>query len=159
MLKFFYTGNYIEPAYGGGEIRFEIRAAIMTYILADKYDVPALMGLAKRKFEFSLNLGLAEEDYLRIVSDVYTLPIPTNVLKAIAIEHVRRRFRGMLQGPKSDLVRCTVLEIPEFALDIILAFVNTPLRGRCSSCGPDQVAEALQARCVKCGKGGISLTD
>ncbi|KAH6692789.1 hypothetical protein BKA61DRAFT_499615, partial [Leptodontidium sp. MPI-SDFR-AT-0119] len=156
---FFYTSNYIEPANESGEIRFEIRTAIIIYILADKYDVPALMELAERRFKFSLSLGLTEEDYLSAVSDVYTLPVPTNALKAITVEHARRRFRGMLQGPKSDLVQTALLQIPEFALDIILVFVNTPLRGRCSSCGPDQIAEALQARCVKCGKGGISLTD
>ena len=159
MLKFFYTGNYNEPANESGGIRFEIRTAVIIYILADKYDIPALMELAERRFKFSLSLGLSEEDYLSAVSDVYTLPVPTNALKAIIIEHTRRRFRGMLQGPKSDLVQTTVLQIPEFALDIILVFINTPLRGRCSSCGPDQSAEALQARCVKCGKGGISLED
>ncbi|KAH7317252.1 BTB/POZ protein [Rhexocercosporidium sp. MPI-PUGE-AT-0058] len=43
MLKFFCTGNYIEPAKKSGEIRLEIRSAIATYIIADKYDVPALM--------------------------------------------------------------------------------------------------------------------
>lgn len=159
MLKFFYTGKYIEPANESGEIRFEIRTAIIIYILADKYDVPALMELAESRFKFSLNLPLTEEDYLSAVSDVYTLPVPTNALKAITVEHARRRFRGMLQGSKSDLVQTALQQIPDFAVDIILVFVNTPLRGRCSACGPDQIAEALQARCVKCGKGGISLTD
>ncbi|KAH7403063.1 BTB/POZ protein [Cadophora sp. MPI-SDFR-AT-0126] len=159
MLRFFYTGKYIEPANESGEIRFEIRIAILIYILADKYDVSALMDLAEKSFKRLLSVSLTEEDYLSAVSDVYTLPLPTNALKAITVEHARRKFRGMLQGSKSDLVQNALLQIPEFAVDVILVFVNTPLRGRCYSCGPDQTAEALQARCVKCGKGGISLTD
>lgn len=158
MLKFFYTGKYNEPANKSGELRFEIRFQALTYILADKYDVPTLMELAEKKFEFSLSLGLSGEDYLSIISDIYTLPALTSALKAIAIEYARIRFREMLQGPKSDLLQDTILHVPEFALDILLVFVNTPVRGRCYSCGPNQTAEVLQARCVKCGKGGISLT-
>ena len=157
-MRFFYTGKYNEVANRNGELRFEIRIQVLTYNLADKFDVPALIELAEKKFEFALNLGLTEEDYFSIISDIYTLPAPTNALKSIAIEYARSHFANMLQGPKSDLLQAAVRRIPEFALDVLLVFINAPLRGYCSSCGPNQTAEALQARCVKCGKGGLSLT-
>jgi len=58
-----------------------------------------------------------------------------------------------------DKRRATLQDVPEFAFDVLQLFVNAPLRGRCFSCGPNQSAKALQARCLNCGKGGISLTN
>ncbi|CZT10219.1 uncharacterized protein RAG0_14755 [Rhynchosporium agropyri] len=95
MLRFFYVGSYIAPASNSGEIRFNMQSAIMIYILADKYEVPALMELAWSSFTLLLGLPLTEEDYLSAVPDVYTSPVPTNALKAITVEHARRRFRGI----------------------------------------------------------------
>jgi hypothetical protein len=157
MLKFFYTGNYTDPIVESGEIHIEIRNAIRVYILADKYDVPILLKLAEKNFKLWLDLAFSHVDCLAAISDVYTLPGPTSVLKAATAECVRKKLKGMLQGSDADLVKTTLLQIPEFALDMLLEFVNYPIRGRCSNCGPDQAAEALQARCLKCGKGGVSF--
>ena len=63
----------------------------------------------------------------------------------------------MMQSPDLEMLRATLQDVPEFAFDVLQLFVNAPLTGRCYSCGPNQAAEALQARCIKCGKGGISL--
>ena len=56
------------------------------------------------------------------------------------------------------ITRATMLDVPEFAFDVLRLFAKAPLIGHCHFCGPNQSAEALQARCIKCGRGGISLT-
>jgi hypothetical protein len=63
-----------------------------------------------------------------------------------------------MQSPALDILRITLQDVPEFAFDVLQSFVNAPLRGRCSFCGPNQNAEAIQIRCKRCGKGGFSLT-
>ena len=73
-------------------------------ILADKYDLQALMELAEKRFKSSLSLGLTEEDYR-----VYTSPVPINGLKAINVAHARRRFWGTLQVQKSSDVFSTII--------------------------------------------------
>lgn len=158
MLKYFYTGKYNEPLDESEELHLKLQVQVLTYNLADKYDVPTLMGLAEKRFKASLGAGPTTEEYLSVVADVYTIPTPTNALRAIAVEYARKEFRNMMQGPDVELLRATLQDVPEFAFDLLQLFANAPLTGHCHNCGPNQPAEALQARCIKCGKGGISLT-
>jgi hypothetical protein len=159
MLKYFYTGKYNEPINEIKELRPKLQVQVLTYNLADKYDVPALIGLAGKRFKSTLNEGPIPEEYLSVVSDVYTILTSTNALRAIAAEYARAKFRDMMQSADPEILRATLQDIPEFAFDILQLFANSPLTGHCHSCGPNQSAEALQARCIKCGKGGISLTN
>jgi Zn finger protein HypA/HybF involved in hydrogenase expression len=72
------------------------------------------------------------------------------------------KFRDMMQSADLEILRSTLQDVPEFAFDVLQAFANfadAPLRGHCHSCGPNQIAETLQARCTTCGKRGISLTN
>ncbi|KAF8856918.1 hypothetical protein BDZ45DRAFT_653565 [Acephala macrosclerotiorum] len=156
MLKYFYTGKYNEPINESKELRLQLQAQVLTYNLADKYDVPTLMGLAEKRFKSTLGGGSTPEEYLSVVSDVYTISTPTKALQAIAVEHARVKFRDMMQGAGLEILRATLQDVPEFAFDVLQLFVNAPLRGHCYSCGPNQNAEPLQARCINCGKGGIS---
>ena len=164
MLKYFYTGTYNEPNINNEstketeELRSPLQMQVLTYNLADKYDVPILMGLAGKKFRSTLNRGPTPEEYLSVVSDVYTIPTSSNTLRTIAAEYARVRIRDMMQSAGGEILRATLQDVPEFAFDILQLFANAPLTGHCYSCGPNQGAEALQARCLKCGKGGISLT-
>lgn len=158
MLKYFYTGKYNEPINESEELRLPLQIQVLTYNLADKYDIPALMGLAEEKFKSTLSGGPIPEEYLSVVSDVYTIPTSTNTLRAIAVEYARMKFRDMMQSTDLEILRATLQNVPEFAFDVFQLFVNAPLRGHCHSCGPNQSAEALQARCINCGKGGILLT-
>jgi hypothetical protein len=116
------------------------------------------MGLAEKRFKSTLGGGPTPEEYLSVVSDVYTIPTSTNALRAIAVEYARMKFRDMMESADLEILRATLQDIPEFAFDVLQLFANAPLRGHCHSCGPNQSAEALQARCLNCGKGGISLT-
>jgi hypothetical protein len=157
MLKYFYTGKYNEPINESKELRLQLQFQVLTYNLADKYDVPTLMGLAGKRFKSTLGEGPTPEEYLSVVSDVYTIPTSTNALRAIAVEYARMKFRDMMQSADLEILRATLQDAPEFAFDVLQLFVNAPLRGHCHSCGPNQSAEALQARCINCGKGGIRL--
>jgi speckle-type POZ protein len=158
MLKYFYTGKYNEPIDESKGMRFQLHVQVLTYNLADKYDVPTLMGLAEQKFKATLNSWPLAGDYLSAVRDVYTIPTPSNALRTITIDYARTNFRNIMESPDLDILRTTLLDEPEFAFDVLQSFVNAPMMGRCSSCGPNQKAKACQARCTKCGKGGISLT-
>jgi len=158
MLKYFYTGKYNEPVHESKEMRLQLRAQVLTYNLADKYDIPTLMRLAENGFRSTLDQGPTPEEYLSVVSDVYTVPAPTNALRVVAVEYARDKFRDMMQSADLGILRAMLQDVPEFVLDVLQLFVNAPLRGRCFSCGPNQNAEAHQARCLNCGKGGISLT-
>lgn len=116
------------------------------------------MGLAEKRFRSTLDQGPTPEEYLSVVSDVYTVPAPTNALWAIAVEYARVKFRDMMQSTDLEILRAMLEDVPEFAFDVLQLFINAPLRGRCFSCGPNQNAESLQVRCLSCGKGGISPT-
>ena len=143
MLKYFYTGKYNEPIDENKELRLRLQVKVLTYNLADKYDVPALMGLAKERFKSRLSKGATPEEYLSVVSDVYTIPTSTNALRAIAVEYARMKFRDMMQSADLEILRATLQDVPEFAFDVLQLFVNAPLRGHCYFCGPNQSAEAL----------------
>ena len=160
MLKYFYTGKYNEPINESKDLRLQLHVQVLTYILADKYDIPTLMGLAEKKFKATLDRCPPVEAYLSVVRDVYNIPTPSNALRTIAVDYARMKFRDIMESPDLGILRATLQDEPEFAFDVLQSFVKAPLRGRCSStsCGPNQEAEALQARCKKCGKGGIFLT-
>jgi hypothetical protein len=164
MLKYFYTGKYNEPIMKNEptieieELHSPLQIQVLTYNLADKYDVPILMCLAGKRFRSTLSEGPTPEEYLSVVSDVYIIPTSTNALRAISAEYARVRIRDMMQSANLESLRATLQVVPGFAFDVLQLFANAPLTGHCYSCGPNQSAEALQARCMKCGKGGISLT-
>ncbi|KAH6715823.1 hypothetical protein BKA61DRAFT_334093 [Leptodontidium sp. MPI-SDFR-AT-0119] len=157
MLKYFYTGKYNEPINESGDLHLRLQVQVLTYNLADKYDVPTLMGLVEKRFKATLGVGPTTAEFLSTVADVYTIPTSSNALRATAATYARIEFRDMMQGPDLEILRATLQDVPEFAFDVLQLFANTPLIGRCHSCGPNQAAEALQARCIKCGKGGMQV--
>ncbi|PMD15375.1 hypothetical protein NA56DRAFT_753909 [Hyaloscypha hepaticicola] len=157
MLKYFYTGKYNEPINESKDLRLQLQVQVLTYNLADKYDLPTLMELAAEKFRNTLNEGSTAEEYLSVVRNAYIIPKPSNALRTIVIDYARREFQNIMQSPDLDILRATLQEEPEFAFDVLQSFVKAPLRGYCSRCGPNQEAKALQACCKKCGKGGISV--
>ncbi len=158
MLKYFYTGKYNEPINESKDVRLQLQVQVLTYNLADKYDVPALMGLAKEQFKATLKKGPTAEEYLSVIRYAYNIPTPRNALRIIAVDYARLKFRSIMQSPDLDIVRTTLQDEPEFAFDVLQSFVNTPLKGHCHNCGPNQNTEAINARCNKCGKGGVSVT-
>jgi hypothetical protein len=81
--------NIFDMVNESNELRLQLQAQVLTYNLADKYNIPALMGLAEKKFRSTLEKDPTPEEYLSVVSDVYTVPTPTNTLRAITVEYAR----------------------------------------------------------------------
>ncbi|KAM0127186.1 hypothetical protein ACHAO1_009666 [Botrytis cinerea] len=156
MLKYFYTGTYDEQIIEGKELCLNLKVQVLTYNLADKYDLFNLIGLLKRKFESTFNAGSALKEFLSIVSNIYVILISTNILKPIIIEYARRRFRSIIQSNDSEILQATIQNIPDFAFDILQLFINDPLRDHYYNCNSNKSAEVLQARCLGYGKGGVS---
>jgi hypothetical protein len=142
-LKYFYTGKYNEPINESKDLGLQLQVQVLTYNLADKYDVPTLMGLAENKFKATLDKGPKAEEYLSVVRGAYNVPTPSNALRIIAVDYARRKFRNIMQSPDLDILRATLQEEPEFAFDVLQSFVNAPMMGWCSVCGPNQKAEAI----------------
>ena len=155
MLKYFYNGKYNEPINESKKQHLQLQVQVLTYNLADKYDVSTLIGLAAKRFKSTLDRGPTPEEYLAVVSDVYTIPTRKNALRAIAVDYTRKNIRDMMQGTHIEILQATLWDVPDFAFDVLQLFANAPLQGYCSSYSPNQSAEVLQARCINCGKGGL----
>lgn len=153
MLYFLYTADYeVDPEHEPSAT-LSIHAQMFT--LADKYDVPALMSLAKQKYE-SLQAKIPFHDCLPSISRVYILPSSGNSFRNSAVHYAREHLkRGLREENVRAAIWQVVNEVPEYGFDLLEAFVNIPLKGNCRDCGPDQGAIALQARCTRCKRGCI----
>jgi hypothetical protein len=128
MLNYFYTGEYKESIDEDKELRRQVLVQSLTYNLADKYEVPILMELVKKRFRSTLNKGPTPAEYLSIVSDIYTIPAPTNAFRVITVKYARRKFREIMQDDGNlEVVRATLQAVPDFNFDVLQAFVNDPL--------------------------------
>jgi len=153
MLCFLYTADYeVDPEHEPSAT-LSIHAQMFT--LADKYDLPALMSLAKQKYE-SLQAKISLHDCLPSISEVYTLPSSGNSLRNSAVCYAREQLK---QGLGEEKVRAAIWQVvneaPDYGFDLLESFVNIPLKGNCRDCGPNQGAIALQARCTSCNRGCI----
>ena len=158
MLKYLYTDEYNEPTDESGQLCSRLLLYIQIYNLADKYDVSPLMKLMEKKFKSMLRKGPTAEEYLAVVCYIYDTPQSTETFQPIVISHARIILRDLMQSDNVGALQATLHDIPEFAFDVLRLFVDAPLSGHCQTCGPNQAAEPLQARCISCGKGGISLS-
>jgi hypothetical protein len=159
MLNYFYTGTYNRSINENEELYPQLQVQVLTYNLADKYNVSGLMELAKGRFKSSLAKRPTVEEFLSVVSDVYTVPMPTNALRAVTVEYARMNLREMMLGVENlEILRATMHDVPEFTFDVLQLFAKEPLRGCCPECRQTKSAEALQVRCNSCGKGGVSIS-
>jgi len=160
MLIYLYTGQYSTSLDESWDLRQQLRIHSMTYVLADKYDIPVLMEMALIAFKSTLSRQIVLEDFLSVVSDVYTTLAPSNALQLIIVEHARSHLKNMTQSVDNlRSLQATLQEIPDFAFEVLRLFMIDPIRGRCSSCGPNNSGEVLQARCKRCGRGGLSTSN
>jgi hypothetical protein len=157
MLEFFYKADYSYEAENAGIHPLQFHAQMCS--LADKYQIPALMHIAKEKYAHVLRDNPGLHDYLRSVPEVYVAQASGNELRITAVCFARRMLR---EGIKQDDVRTRLREVidqvPEYGFDILEAFIKAPLMGECRTCGPDRGVDAQQTRCQNCGRtGAISI--
>ena len=157
-MDFFYCGEYSDPSEGdkGKEAplsALELHAEM--YALGDKYQAPELSRLAMQKYEGRLGRDWAPQDFLRSIAMVYKLtPESNRELRNTTLRHARSSIE---QLQSDDMMRIrfkeTCLDVPEFAVDLLQSYIDVPLRGDCSLCGPHQPVRPIQLRCLKCERG------
>lgn len=153
MLTFLYTGDYDYSSLEKPAVMPLMLHAKM-YTLADKYQIPTLMRHAEYRYKQVLGCSPGLEDYFLSIPDVYAPPASTGRLRVIAVQHARRVLReSIAQENIREHLQQLMIEVPEYGFEVLMVFVNSPLRGTCVNCD-DQDAEVTQARCRQCGKGG-----
>ena len=106
------------------------------FTLANKYDVPALVSLAKQKYE-SLPAKISIHDCLSFISEVYTLTSSENGLQSSAVRYAKKQLKlGLREENIRAAIWPVVNKVLEYSFDLLEMFVNIPLK---DDCGPIRV--------------------
>ena len=153
LVRFFYNAEYDDDSEEAGLSPLQLHARMFS--LADQYDVLDLDNLAAEKYRTRCIASWEPLEFLRSIPVVYESSADCmRRLRDIACATCRHHLPGMLDGEDiAQVFEMTLLEVPDFAKDLLVSYIHNPLYGRCSSCGPDQAMRALQARCKKCSRG------
>jgi hypothetical protein len=161
MIEYLYISKYESVGVGEGtekEALSELRLHAELYAVADKYGLPSLADHAKSRFIATIHDSWDPYGFLESINAIYTLtPGSNRGLRDVAV--ARTRLQGKKDFPEGRahaLMKRICLQVPEYAFDIVDSFMQKPILGRCRDCGPNQKVEALQLRCLRCGKGGAS---
>lgn len=187
MIEFMYTGDYsenlAEPAEDEQSISpFSIHFGV--FALADMYLVGELRALSVTKYGIALKRSSDYTGFLQSVDDMYKLtPHTARELREKAIAFTRDVLPRYLKQPielltdyeKESLKASRVGKypspahrvlfedllavVPEFARDLVISFIQEPLRGKCSeNCTGKGVMVPVEARDYKCKKcnGGVT---
>jgi hypothetical protein len=149
MVNFLYNSDYAETE------SCPLETHIRMFALADQYEIPALGSLAVEKYHDSCVSSWSPEEFLMCIKDVYeATPDSIRPLRDMACTVVLKHLPQIFQdGNISMLYEKTLDETPGFAKDLLKRYTDKSLYGYCSSCGPGQPMEVLQARCKTCGRG------
>jgi Zn finger protein HypA/HybF involved in hydrogenase expression len=155
MLTFLYTADYNCSPDQFKAMPLQLHAQM--YTLADKYQISELADLSKRKYANVLMKNQNLEDYLLSIPEVHLSLASSGGLRAITVEFARRYLgKGLQKENVRKYLREAINKAPEYGCDVLEVFATSPLQGSCHDCGNDQTTEALQARCLKCGRGRVS---
>lgn len=91
---------------------------VLVYAIAEKYDIPELKELAKRKFETLVNSKWPHEDFHAVTETIFsTTPEEDMGLRQIVMDICRENFQDMLEDEESKatflnnkLIAATVLD-------------------------------------------------
>jgi hypothetical protein len=156
MIEFLYTANYTVDDTQASPSPSNLTLHAELYAIADKYGLPSLAGEAKSQFlNTTTSTSWDAQDFLNSIYSIYNLtPESDRGLRDVAINCARSHSRELFQGSVRELLQAVSLKVPDFAFDLLGSFIQTPVLGRCSTCGPNQKVECLQLRCLRCGRGG-----
>jgi BTB/POZ domain len=160
MIDYFYTGDYDDTGLeneGDSQSLLDFHAKI--FALADKYDVELLQKRAVDHYKSRLN-NCDIFEFLQSISVVYeSTPSSLRSLRDIVIHYAKTKLQRIAckQEDVKEAFLDVVKDTPEFAMDVCADWIGSTFRGTCSSCGPWQPVEVLQARCLSCGKGNASV--
>ena len=162
MIEYLYKSRYESVDFGEGtekEAPSELRLHAELYAVADKYGLPPLADFAKSRFIATVRDSWDPYDFLQSIDAIYTLtPESNRGLRDVAVAQTRSLGRKYFsEGQAHALMKRVCIQIPEYAYELVDSFMQKPMLGRCYSCGPNQKVEALQLRCLRCGKGGADV--
>jgi hypothetical protein len=141
----------VEESQGRGE---GLLLHARVFALADKYAVPELADLARRKFSSLLfDSTLDAVGFLGSIKEVYkSTPDSNRGLRDIAALYARVNLSKIQTTENNFLFNDIANCAPEFVVDVLRLFAQEPLLDGCSNCGPNQKLYPLQARCIRCKK-------
>jgi hypothetical protein len=154
MIEFFYNTDYNENLSEAADMSV-LQLHAQMFLLADQYDIPALLSIAMRKFQARCIRSWNTLEFLHSMRDLYKLAPPSIVrLRKSACLVIREHLPEMLDDAvTAECYEKIVLEVPEFARDLLQSYIQSPLLGFCDTCRSNQSMESLQTRCQKCNKG------
>jgi hypothetical protein len=160
MIGYFYKGDYDA----GGLPRTEEYVSVLEFhakmfSLADKYDVQPLGKRAVARYQESLK-NSRTLDFLASLPIVYDATPPSlRSLRDIALRHAQTVIPQLArqEGTLRDAFLEGVKNVPDFAMDVCEDWLTSRIHGSCRDCGPWQPVQVLQARCLKCNRGGASV--
>jgi hypothetical protein len=154
MVDFFYSTDYDEdPPEVANTSVLQLHAQII--LLADQYDIPGLLFIAEKKFRARCVDSWDALEFLHSMRELYKLTPPSIIrLRETACVEIRGHLPEMLDDAVTeDCFEKTVLEVPDFAKDLLSGYINRPLMGYCGTRRSNQSMECLQTRCQNCNKG------
>lgn len=156
-----YTTRDLEPQEGPSS-RSILRTHAEMYAIADKYDLPTLSELAISKFQEALTMWDWDYDsmeFLESISKVYDLtPESNRGLRDIVISYARKYAEEFREGNElASRFESAAHNVPGFAADLLIHYMDAPISGHCSECGPRQKVQVVQLQCRNCGKHGAKL--
>lgn len=162
MVEYLYTGSYDDKRAGASDETLERTSAAKfnarMFALADKYQIDDLQTLSVSKYTKAIKEHSDLHTFFETIPDVYLMtPDTARGLRDAALSFSRYHLGTSLHIPEIRKAFDQVsVDVPDFARELLNSFLETPILGTCSSCGPHQPMEILQCRCKTCGKGGGS---
>jgi hypothetical protein len=154
MIDFLYSTDYDEDSLEVANTSvLQLHAQI--FLLAGRYNIPGLLSIAVKKFRARCVDFWDALELLQSMRDVYKLTPPSMIrLRETACVVIQGHLPEMLDDAvTAECFEKTVLEVPDFAKDLLSGYINRPLMGYCDTCRSNQSMECLQTRCQNGNKG------
>lgn len=165
LVEFFYCMDYNYDMSEAAEEKTEPRPSLLQFharmfALGDQYDISALRDVAVKKYSTRCVVSWDPAEFLTSIHDVYAgSAASVRSLRDAACTLMRKNLPKMLDDKGvAAIYEEVVSEIPDFTKDMLGLYVKGPLYGDCGTCGSEQVFDALQVRCRKCGKGSSGFS-
>ena len=131
------------------------------YILADKYDIASLGALALKKFQKSVeqarrepesgSLSQSKQAILGNIPRIYALTSAHNSgLRDLVVEYARLQRSRDSTPPFTAELRKLFETVPEFAIDVLLSWLDTPFLAHCRDFECERVFKKQQFACGSC---------
>lgn len=163
MVDYLYTGQYEVPRPDSDEqcdtvLPLVFHAKMLD--LADKYLIAGLQSISVAQFKQAVRGERDTCSFLRCISQIYSLQCESSkTLRDTVIDSVRERISQPLGSDVKEALDIVTDQVPSFTQDLLHSFLEMPILGYCSHCGPGKLVPviSLQCWCKICGKSGASI--